>query len=329
MHVDEDRPFPQASDSRGRHEGAWITYQGVRVFVDMSDHVFQFDPVALREADLYLKANLHRGIAERVIVENGWADPGKKLQPYTFLAPGLPRCHQIRRLLDLTGMRKRFRRSGTVCHIVGVYENLARDKDSRPLPGEELEPRRMHYWIRHEFAAVLSTRAAAGSTVRLVSRGNHEIEDGQWVFPNLSFGSFLLRILRSDALVLNTFPHAVFPWKALEAIALGVPVVAEREPLVEVPSDYRLRTEIEMDEVLPSFGDFAGDRKLSDPASYRVLRWPSADAFEKGWSEVFKNLLDPLKREDRYAAVRQFSRDRLTDRAIFESFERTVSAGAA
>ena len=324
VRVEDEQPFPQYADDRGEHDGAWVTWEEARIFVDMSDHVFQFDPVALREANLYLKANLHRGVAAKVFAENGWPDPGERLQPYTFLAPGLPRCRQIRWVVEASGLRRRLRRPGTLCHVVGVYENLLRDGDPEPREGEELTPSRMHFWIRFHFAKILRERAPAGSTVRLVSRGNPAIEDGRWVRPNLPYRSFLLRILRADALVLNTFPHALDPWKALESMALGVSVVSEREPLVEVPEAYRLIPGEGRREVIPGFGDFDLNRPLSDPASYRVLRWPGEETLREGWESVLARREIPAEGEKSRRWARRFGRERLSDAALAKDFGQRV-----
>ncbi|MGE9289836.1 MAG: hypothetical protein ACQKBT_02525 [Puniceicoccales bacterium] len=329
VRIQEERPFPRASDERGMHDGAWISWDGARVFVDMSDHVFQFDPIALREADLYLKANLHRGVAAKVFAEKGLVDPGDRLQPYTFLAPGLPRCRQIRRVLSLSGIRRRLRRPGTICHVVGVYENLKRDGESIPAEGEVLSPSQMHFWIRQEFAETLRERAMPGSTVRLVSRGNPAIEDGRWVLPNLSYRRFLLSILRADALVLNTFPHALYPWKAFEAVALGVPVVAEMSPLVECPSRYQLRAGSEMAEVLPGVGDFDRNLPLSNPASYRVLRWPGREALREGIASVLDEVKKPESWQERRRGVHRFSKEQLSDCGIAKNFRGWVDGKLA
>ena len=324
VRVEEGRPFPRYHDDRSWHDGAWITWKGTRVFVDMSDHVFQFDPVALREADLYLKANLHRGVAAKVFAEKNWADPGERLQPYTFLAPGLPRCRQIRWLAEASGLRRRLRRPGTLCHVVGVYENLLRDGDPEPREGEELTPNRMHFWIRYHFSRILRERAPAGSTVRLVSRGNPAIEDGHWVRPNLPYRSFLLRILRADALVLNIFPHALDPWKVLEAMALGVPVISEREPLVEVPEAYRLEPGKGRAEVIPGFGDFNTDRPLWDPACCRVLRWPGEEKLREAWERVLANRKEPEQARVAERWAGRFARERLSDAELTNDFGQRV-----
>ena len=327
VRVEEERPFPRYHDDRSWHDGAWITWKGTRVFVDMSDHVFQFDPVALREADLYLKANLHRGVAAKVFAGKNWADPGERLQPYTFLAPGLPRCRQIRWLADFSGLRRRLRRPGTLCHVVGVYENLLRDGDPEPREGEELTPNRMHFWIRYHFSRILRERAPAGSTVRLVSRGNPAIEDGRWVRPNLPYRSFLLRTLRADALVLNTFPHALDPWKALEAMALGVPVISEREPLVEVPEAYRLEPGKGRTEVIPGFGDFKLDRPLSDAASYRVLRWPGEERLREGIRTVVEDGSEFGRPMVGGGRSLQSMKIKLSNRGIFNGFLSIIDRG--
>lgn len=322
--VDEDRPFPRYRDERSWHDSAWITCDGLRVFVDMSDHVFQFDPVALREADLYLKANLHREVATKVFDQEGWVNPGDRLQPFVFLAPGLPRCRQIRWLLEGSGLARKLRRPGTLFHVVGVYENLIRDGDPPPQVGERLAPSRMHFWIRYQFSKVLREHAPTGSTIRLVNRGDSSIVDGKWVLPSLPYRTFLLKVLRADALVLNTFPHALDPWKAFEAICLGVPIVSERDPLVEVPEIYKVISGIGRDEVLPGFGEFDQNCPLSEPASFRVLRWPGEERIREGWDKIIEDMRNVKKRNYRRAWARDFSRERLSDAAIARDFRQIV-----
>ena len=329
VRVEDERPFPRYRAERSWHNGAWITWEGARVFVDMSDHVFQFDPVALREADLYLKANLHRGVAAKVFVEKGWPDPGERLQPYTFLAPGLPRCRQVRWVAEASGLRRSIRRRGTVCHIVGVYENLARDGDPEPREGEELAPNRMHYWIRHKFAEVLRERAPHGSTVRVVSRGNSELEDGRFVHPNLHYHSYVLSILRADLLLLNTLPHAVYPWKAGEALALGVPIAMEHEPLVEIPPYFRPDLGRVAAEALPGgTAGFDRERCLEDPAAYRVLHWPGDERIREGLQGILETVGNPEISLKARKATRRFAQERLTNRAIASRFREVVEASA-
>ena len=51
----EPRPLPPLARPR-EHLGAWLEFHDKRVFIDMSDHVFLYDPDALRLCDIYFKS---------------------------------------------------------------------------------------------------------------------------------------------------------------------------------------------------------------------------------------------------------------------------------
>ena len=64
--TDDPRPVPRLLKPR-EHESCWIRCDGKLVFFDMSDHIQLLDVEALKVADIYFKANLHRGVARRVL----------------------------------------------------------------------------------------------------------------------------------------------------------------------------------------------------------------------------------------------------------------------
>ncbi len=322
--VSAERPFPSANEGGRHHEGAWARIGGALVFFDMSDHVFDFDRNGLEKADLYLKANLNRCVADRVLggIEGGKALAGK-LRPFTFLPPSLPLCRRIGRINS-----RRILPARDLFHVVGVYENPPRDGVPDPFgePGTKVPPHVMHFWIRYHFSRAIQGLPVSART-RLTSRGNRSIEDGGTVRPNLNHQIYLLEMARSGFTVLNTFPHAVYPWKALESVALGRPFVLEREPLIDVPEAFRLRPGEHFLEVLPGFGGFDGAASLGDPASYRILDIPHPEAIRKGFETVAAVCRDRDRMEAMGEACRMFARERLTPGFLMEWLRKEVSVG--
>ena len=79
------------------HSSAWAKFDGHLVFFDFSDHVFLYDIEALKKCDVYFKANLHRGVARKVLEKTGSQEHDSKILPFVWfagksggLSPGLP-----------------------------------------------------------------------------------------------------------------------------------------------------------------------------------------------------------------------------------------------
>ncbi len=116
---------------------------------------------------------------------------------------------------------------------------------------------------------------------RLTSRGKAELEDHRTVYPNLSRRAFSRCITDGRVTVVNTFPHAVLPWKASESFILGRPLLLEQKPLTECPQPFELKESVHFLEFLPGTGDFDETSDLDDPASYRVLTRIPIDRFRE------------------------------------------------
>tara|TARA_R100000027_G_scaffold67220_1_gene65106 strand:- start:3291 stop:4343 length:1053 start_codon:yes stop_codon:yes gene_type:complete len=319
--VVEKAPHERQGRTDRHHEGAWAEIEGALVFFDMSDHVFDFDLQALQHADLYLKANLNRSLADRVLTEEGMADCSSKIRPFTFLPPSLGLCRKIGGLKLgswLPGPK--------LFHVVGVYENPIADGAADPFeaPGDRVDPHVMHFWIRHHFSkAVGETGLSAIS--RLTSRGNPAIEDGVNVKANLNHQFYLFRMATSTCTVLNTFPHAVYPWKAQESLALGRPFIVEREPLIEIPPAFRPVPDEHFLEVIPGFGSFDENASLEEAASYRILKVPSLESIQEGFERITGILKDRSRMESMRRACRDFSAERFSPSFIVRWLQEEVS----
>lgn len=275
----ESRPLPRLVKPR-EHESAWIRWDGHLVLFDMSDHVHLFDLEALRRADVYFKANLHRGIARRVLKAAGLAGHEAKLAPFLFFAEGLDRFKADRLLRRLT-LRNRPRLD--LCHVVGVYANAVADGEPSPYedPSVPMTPAACHFWIRWHTQQALIDAGISG-TYRLTSRANRRLEDGRTVHPNLSRRAFSRHITDGRLTVVNTFPHALLPWKASESLVLGRPLLLEQSPLTECPAPFALRPGEHFLEFLPGAGAFSETAPLEEAASHRVLaRIPPARFHER------------------------------------------------
>lgn len=321
--VYEDRPTPSQVVGGKAHAGAYVQFDDKLVFFDMSDHVFAVDIEALKICDIYYKANYNQDILLRVLQESDAKQQLSKLRPFLFFPPSLPKCHLYRKMSGWPV--ERFMGKKDFCHIVGVYENLlAENNDLADWPeGKKLAPNEVHFWIRKFFSKIIQ-ELSASSVSRLTSRGNQEIEDNQTVYSNVNHWKFLWSILSSRFTVLNTYPHAVYPWKAYESIALGVPFLLEQTPLIEVPLEFRLVAGEHFLEILPGFGSFDPDAALADPASYRILQLPTLKQIGEGFEKVMLFLSD----KDRYEAMREnchsFARERLTGSYLSSWLEREM-----
>ena len=110
--------------------------------------------------------------------------------------------------------------------------------------------------------------------------------------------------------VLNTLPHAVFPWKALESVALGIPFVVERRPLISMPPELELVPGRHYLELLPELPGFETAADVEDPKTYRL--------FPEIRLERLRERADWLKQEIR-------NRDRMDEmRFEVEAYRRRV-----
>ena len=294
--TNEPRPLPRLAHPR-EHESCWVRWHDHWVFFDMSDHVQLFDLEALKICSAYFKANLHRGIAGRVLREAGLAEHAGKLVPFLFFAEGLGDFERDFR-------RRRFWRldkpAYDVCFVMGVYDNPVRDGKTSPFEdaAEPLTPAACHFWIRWHAMQAMKEAGIPGC-YRLTSRANRSLEDGRNVCGNLNRREFSRRISAGRITAVCTFPHALFPWKASESFALGRPILIEQTPLTETPAPFMPKAGEHFLEWLPGSGDFDAAVPLSDPASYRVLaRIPPARFRERAeW------LRGVLRDRDRLAAM--------------------------
>lgn len=305
--VVEEPPFHCERQTKRHHEGAWANIEGAMVFFDMSDHVFDFDFLALRNADIYYKANLNSEIARRVLINKQLLNYFEKLRPFTFLPPSLHLCGRVRKW-NVAKILPRF----SFFHVVGVYENMVASATPDPfdIPNGLVAPHVMHFWIRWHFSNILKRLDPRGLT-RVTSRGERLIEDGINVFPNINHHLYLMRMATAQFTVLNTFPHAVYPWKAFESIGLGRPFVLERRPLIEVPDAFRLEEGIHYLEVIPEFGAFDGEAGLNDPRSYRILSVPPLNELEEGLRRVVEVFQDRDRAEEMQWQCQRFASERL------------------
>lgn len=316
----DPRPTPRMTQPY-RHESAWIEYEGVRVLVDMSDHIFLFDLPALRQCDLYLKANLNERVARRVLDANGMGAEYAKLRPYLFLPPTLDRC---RRLRKLAAPVRFFPRPFDVCHIVGVYRNPFLEGD--PAEAEQGVPAdavATHFWVRYQVQRTIRESGLRGM-LRLTSRCNPAIEDPRGIVrPNVSNERFLLSMIASRLCVVNTLPHAVFPWKVLESVMLEVPFVVERAPLITMPEDFALIPGRHYLELLPELPDFE-DLPVTDIRSCRLAPAIPLERLRERARWLRSQVRDRRVMAGLEDAVRDYARNTLRPQNIVAHLDRLV-----
>jgi hypothetical protein len=311
------RPLPQMTEPR-EHLSAWMEVDGRLVFLDMSDHVFLLDREALRRCDVYFKTNLHRKTLLALLAETDESVLAEKVYPFFSFAGYLSTYLDFspgRRLYDLMRGRRE-----DVCDVVGVYDHLRRDGETSVYDagGPELTPSRVHYWARVHTLEALRGAGLSG-TLRLTSRYQKTLEDGALIFSNLSQPAYRRAIIRSRMLVINTLPHALFPWKASEALALGRPFIVDVPPLTEFPEPFRLQEGAHFLSLLPP-ADF------SDSLSGRVLHKYSLADFREGAQRVTDVLRDPERMRHMQDAVESFRRRALCPQTVANYITETVEA---
>ena len=315
--ISEPRPFPRLLKPR-EHSGAWSRFDGHLVFFDYSDHIFLYDAEALKNCDIYFKANLHRGVTRKILRKAGIQEHEHKILPFVWFAGNLEAyCPDSpwNRLMRL-GARPSF----DVCNIVGIYGNyLAKGEKSVIVEndGPPVDPARYHFWIRYHVQQALKGAGISGY-YRLTSRGNRKLEDNQLIFPSLSERRYMRIMYASRFTVINTLPHALLPWKSSESLMLGRPFIIERSPLTEMPEPFRLTPNIHYLEMFPGFGDFDENAEPEDPRGYRILDRLHPDRFREGAEKIAvavrdRNLAGYMNEEARKYAASVLSADFVAD----------------
>jgi len=276
--TDDPRPLPRILKPR-EHESCWVRWGEQWVFFDMSDHVQLFDLEALQLCSVYFKANLHRGIARRILQEKGLSNQEGKLVPFLFFSESLSSFQRDAR-------RRRFWRRDKpaydICYIMGVYENPVQEGKRSPFvyPDEPITPASSHFWIRWHTMQALREAGIPGY-YRLTSRGNGALVDGINVHDNLSRVAFSHHITKGRITAVCTLPHALFPWKVSESFVLQRPVLIEQAPLTETPPPFMPESGKQFIELFPGLGGFESGLPLTEVSSYRVLKRISPERFKE------------------------------------------------
>jgi hypothetical protein len=77
--------------------------------------------------------------------------------------------------------------------------------------------------------------------------------------------------------------------------------------------------------VIPGFGDFDLDRPLSDPASYRVLRWPGEVRLREGMDQVIEQTSPTAPQAAGKGLLVENLTIDLSNRGIFQNFFEIVN----
>lgn len=274
--TDAPRPLPRLLKPR-EHESCWVDWDGNLLFFDMSDHVQLFDLNALKLCDVYFKANLHRGLAQRIVSDADQLPDLSKIVPFLFFSEGLREFSKDARLRR---MMRRDRPRYDICFVMGVYENLARDGGRSPFvhADEPMTPAAYHFWIRWHIMQAFKEAGISGY-YRLTSRANKALEDEVHVCSNLGRRQFSYQMSRGRMTAVCTLPHALFPWKASESFVLGRPILIEQAPLTETPAPFMPILGAHFLELLPGAGCFNEGVSLENSAGHRVLRRIAPERF--------------------------------------------------
>lgn len=318
------RPVPRMEHPR-QHESVWIDWDGVPVVVDMSDHVQLFDVPALKQCKIYFKANLNGAMAKKVLKRAGAEAHCAKIQPFMFLPPTLAGCARIELITRLA--RRSAWRPYDFCHVVGVYNNpflrgapTEAERDIAP------DPQTNHFWVRYQTQRALRETGLKGFC-RLTNRGDPALLDPKGVVrSNLSPGVYLAAMLASRMTVLNTLPHAVFPWKAWESVALGIPFIAERRPLIVMPKEWELVAGRHYLEWLPELPEFDEMAEPDDLRAYRLFPEIRLERLKERAEWICGEIRNRTRMAEMRAEVEDYRRRVLSPRSIAETVAGVVAS---
>jgi hypothetical protein len=165
---------------------------------------------------------------------------------------------------------------------------------------------------------------------RLTNRGNTSLLDpGGVVRANLNNRMFLLAMLASRMTVLNTLPHAVFPWKALESMVLGIPFVAECRPQMIMPEALELvpgRHYLELLPELPGFDELAAP---DDLRAYRLFPEIRLERLRERAEWLRSEINNHKRMAEMNAEVDAYRRRVLNPAFLAQFFSDTVAQAAA
>lgn len=311
----DERPVPRMTHPRD-HQSAWIDVDGRKILIDMSDHVFLIDLPALRGCSVYLKTNFHRETLKTVLAQTGEEALLDRIKPFFSFAGYLSRYLQPSLFRSVYHRLKG--NTEDVCDVVGVYEHFRQQGEVSPYTegGPEPDTNRVHYWARVHTKEALEAAGLTG-TLRLTSRYQKQIEDGQLIFPNLSQPAYRRAILRAKFLVINTLPHALLPWKATEALALGRPFLVDVPPLTEIQEPYTLREGDHYLTLLPP-------APFSSVPEGRVLYPFREQDFFEGALRVAECLRDAAQLRHMQEQVRRYRQNVLNGETLCRYIERCV-----
>ena len=322
----EGRPLPRMEQPR-QHESVWIEWEGIQVLVDMSDHIFLFDVPALQRCDVYLKANFNVPLAQKVLAKAGASHHLSKIRPFVFLPPTLVSCARMAWMLKPISA---FGRGPfDFCHIVGVYQNPfmggippEAEKDMAADLGTH------HFWVRYQTQRALRETGLNG-ICRLTNRGDSSLLDSRGVVrANLPPRLFLLAMLASRMTVLNTLPHAIFPWKAWESMALGKPFVVERRPFITMPPELELIPGKHYLELLPELPGFDESADPADLKSYRLFPEIRLERLRERAEWLRGEICNRDRMAEMCAAVESYRRRVLNSRFIAQYLAGVVAQAA-
>lgn len=317
--TERSRPLAKLQQPR-EHVSAWLEVDGVPVLLDMSDHVFLIDVEALKHCGVYLKSNLHRPTLRKVLAEAGCPELEAKVKPFFSFAGYLQRYLESSWTRDLYA---RWRgNTEEVCDVVGVYEHLRREGESSVFEGEEMEltPSRVHYWARVHTLEALREAGLTG-TLQLTSRYQRDLEDGELIRKNLSQSAYRRAILRAQLLMINTLPHALLPWKASEAIALGRPFVVDVPPLMEQAEPFALQEGVHYLSLLPP-------ASFSETEPGRVLHRFTLEQFQHGAEQIRTVVRDGERMQEMREAVRAFRDHAFSAETVTSYLRRCVESAS-
>jgi hypothetical protein len=320
----EPRPLPRMTQPR-EHNSSWASFDGRLALFDFSDHAFLYDLPALDRCDIYFKTNLNWPITELVLARAGRPELRHRILPFFSFSPHIEELQSFARARS-KGLRGRLYRAAArclgvtydICHIAGVYNNPVIENHSKLLDADSPpDPDFYHVWVRYHSQQALRSAGIRGY-YRLTAKDERLI-DGRLVFPRLRLERFASSILRSRISVVNTLPHALLPWKATEALALGRPLVLECEPLMEMWKPLGLQKDVHYLEMFPGCGHFDVSGGLDDRRSYRTFPRISAGEFRERAEWLREVLADRARMEEMTQAAQEYSDRVLQKQNLAES----------
>ena len=297
-----------------------VDWDGKKLYFDLSDHAFLWNLDALEQCDVYFKANLHLGIAEKFLEKECFAKNQHKIAPFLLFSPNTKQLIKKRKLYKWAS---KIGKTCEVNHVVEAFQN--RLKDSKILNDKmeirkDLSPDEYHFAIRNLTHRLLS-QGELNSYSILTSKGQKGIEDGSSIHPTLNKHLYFLKLISGNYEFINIMPYAFLPWKVTEGLAFDRPLILDHNPLMEMPVGFELKEGTHFLSLLGNRFEFGLDHDSDNPACCRLLNPVSETDMRASFESLLIKMKDTASYDGLKANVMDFRADNLNGQNLCKTIE--------